>query len=138
VPLDSPLQIEAMVSNRDIGFVNAGQEAAIKIETFNFTKYGLLRGKVLDVSADSTPRKPSDTSPGSAQAADGSADLKTPELVYIAHISLDQTEMDVDGKTVHLSPGLTVTAEIKTGSRRVISYLLSPLLKYKQESLRER
>jgi membrane fusion protein, hemolysin D len=136
VPLDSPIEIEAMVSNRDIGFVHAGQEAAIKVDTFNFTKYGLLRGEVLDVSADSIPRKPSDPSPASAQPADG--DLKAPELVYIAHVSLDQTQMDVDGKTVHLSPGLTVTAEIKTGSRRVITYLLSPLLKYKQESLRER
>lgn len=138
VPSDSPIEIEAMISNRDVGFVSAGQETAIKVETFNFTKYGLLHGKVLDVSADSIARRSADGGTGNAPSSEGSGDLKSPELVYVAHISLDQTQMDVDGRSVPLSPGMAVTAEIKTGSRRVISYLLSPLLKYKQESLRER
>jgi hemolysin D len=59
-------------------------------------------------------------------------------LSYAARISLDRAQMQVEDKTVNLSPGMAVTAEIKTGSRRIISYLLSPLMKYKQESLRER
>jgi len=139
VPLDSPLEIEAMVSNRDVGFVHAEQETAIKVDTFNFTKYGLLHGKVLDVSADAISRgRPADSSTANAQGNDTAGDLKPPELVYVAHISLYQTQMDIDGKAVRLSPGMTVTAEIKTGSRRVITYLLSPLLKFKQESFRER
>ena len=64
VPLDSHLEIEAMVSNRDIGFVHAGQEAEIKVDTFNFTRYGLLHGKVLNVSQDAIAR---DKPPGQIQ-----------------------------------------------------------------------
>jgi hemolysin D len=63
---------------------------------------------------------------------------KGQELVYSARISLDQTQMQIDNKLVNLSPGMAVTVEIKTGSRRIISYLLSPLARYKQEVLRER
>ena len=63
VPVDSHLEIEAMVSNRDIGFVHAGQEAEIKVDTFSFTRYGLLHGKVLNVSQDAITRdKPQDKS----------------------------------------------------------------------------
>jgi hemolysin D len=57
VPIDSHLEIEAMVSNRDIGFVYAGQEAEIKIDTFSFTRYGLLHGKVVSVSQDAITRE---------------------------------------------------------------------------------
>jgi hemolysin D len=58
--------------------------------------------------------------------------------VYIAFVSLDRTQMQVEDKLVNLSPGMAVTAEIKTGSRRIIEYLLSPLRKYREEILRER
>ena len=58
--------------------------------------------------------------------------------VYAARVSLDRTSMQIEGKDVSLAPGMAVTAEIKTGERRIISYLLSPLRKYRQESLRER
>jgi hemolysin D len=57
---------------------------------------------------------------------------------YAARVSLDRTQMQVEDKLVNLSPGMAVTVEIKTGSRRIISYLLSPILRYKQETLRER
>jgi hemolysin D len=61
VPTDSRLEIEAMLSNRDIGFVQVGQNAEIKVDTFNFTKYGLLHGNVLSVSQDAISRdKPAD------------------------------------------------------------------------------
>ena len=63
---------------------------------------------------------------------------KGDSLEYVARISLDRTDMNIDNKSVKLSPGMAVTVEIKTGSRRIISYLLSPLEKYHQESLRER
>ena len=63
---------------------------------------------------------------------------ENPDPVYAARISLDRSEMQIEDKLVSLSPGMAVTVEIKTGSRSVISYLLSPLRKYKQESLRER
>jgi len=140
VPVDSRLEIEAMVSNRDIGFVHAEQEAEIKIDTFSFTKYGLLHGRVLNVSQDAITRdkpqdKSGDATPGPENA---SSEPKGQEMNYAARVSLDRTQMQVDEKLVNLSPGMAVTVEIKTGSRRIISYLLSPVLRYKQEVLRER
>ena len=140
VPLDSHLEIEAMVSNRDIGFVHAGQEAEVKIDTFSFTRYGLLHGKVLSISQDAIARdKPQDKSNDKAPGAENStSEPRGQELNYAARVSLDRTQMQVDDKLVNLSPGMAVTVEIKTGTRRIISYLLSPLLRYKQEVLRER
>jgi hemolysin D len=140
VPSDSHLEIEAMVSNHDIGFVHAGDEAEIKIDTFDFTRYGLLHGRVLSISQDSILRdvptdKSADKLPGATAAT---SEPKGQELTYAARISLDRTQMQVEDKMVKLSPGMAVTAEIKTGSRRIISYLLSPLMKYSHESLRER
>jgi hemolysin D len=140
VPADSKLEIEAMVSNRDIGFVHPGQEVQIKIDTFNFTRYGLLRGKVVSVSQDTIVRdKPQDKAGDKVAGAEtGTSEPKGQELVYAARISLDRTQMQVDNNLVNLSPGMAVTVEIKTGERTVISYLLSPLLRYRQEMLRER
>ena len=137
VPGDSHLEIEAMVSNRDIGFVQAGQAAEIKVDTFNFTRYGLLHGRVLSVSSDAIARD------RGQDKFDRRADTSTSEpsgqeLVYAARVSLDRTQMQIDEKLVSLTPGMAVTVEIKTGSRRLISYLLSPLAKYRHESLRER
>jgi hemolysin D len=137
VPLDSHLEIEAMVSNQDIGFVHAGQEAEIKVQTFNFTRYGLLHGEVLSVSQDVIGRDPAQTQ--DKQQADKPVSAPdTQSLVYAARISLDRTEMQIEDKLVSLTPGMAVTAEIRTGERTVLSYLLSPLRKYRQETLRER
>ena len=140
VPADSHLEIEAMVSNRDIGFVRAGQNAEIKIDTFNFTRYGLLHGHVQSVSQDAIMReKPADKLSDKQHAGDES-DTSEPEgqeLVYSARVSLDKTEMQIDDRLVALGPGMAVTVEIKTGSRHVIEYLLSPLLRHKQQALRE-
>jgi hemolysin D len=143
VPANVHLEAEVMVSNRDIGFVDAGEPVQVKIDTFNFTRYGLLHGTVLSVSQDAIVReKPAtDKSGTSAQTAGAPADTSEPqgqELVYAARIALDRTQMQIEGKLVNLAAGMAVTAEIKTGSRRVIEYVLSPLLRYKQESLRER
>ena len=140
VPLDSHLEIEAMVSNRDIGFVHAGQAAEVKIDTFNFTRYGLLHGEVLNISQDAITRdKPQDRSSDKTPGAEtSSSEPKGQEMNYAARVSLERTKMQVDEKLVDLSPGMAVTVEIKTGSRRIISYLMSPIVKYKQEMLRER
>ena len=140
VPLDSHLEIEAMVSNRDIGFVHAGQAAEVKVDTFSFTRYGLLHGEVLNVSQDAITRdKPQDRSndktPGTETT---SSEPKGQEMNYAARVSLERTQMQVEEKLVNLSPGMAVTVEIKTGSRRIIGYLLSPLAQYRQEMLRER
>jgi membrane fusion protein, hemolysin D len=140
VPSDSYLEIEAMVSNRDIGFVHPGQEAEIKVDTFNFTRYGLLHGEVLSVSQDAVIRdRPQDRSGYQALgAANESSEPKGQELNYSARISLDRSQMQIDDRMVSLSPGMAVTVEIKTGSRDILSYLLSPLRRYRQEMLRER
>lgn len=140
VPLDSHLEIEANVSNRDVGFVSEGAKAQIKIDTFNFTRYGLRHGTVLSVSHDAISRqRPVDPGKDRVQGAQNASSEPTgQELVYSARVSLDKTEMKVDDNEVALTPGMAVTVEISTGSRTVLSYLLSPLSKYAHDSLRER
>ena len=140
VPADSHLEIEAMVLNRDIGFVHPGQSAEIKVDAFNFDRYGLVEGKVISISPDAITReKPADkTNASQSGAEDESSEPSNQELVYAARVSLARTDMQVEDRMVNLGPGMAVTVEIKTGSRRIISYLLSPLLRYKQEALHER
>jgi hemolysin D len=113
---------------------------AIKIDTFNFTRYGLLDGKVASVSHDAITRdKPMDkTGEWPPAAEQDSSEPKGQELVYSARISPDRDRMLIDDKFVNLSPGMAVTVEIKTGTRSIISYLLSPLARYRHESMRER
>jgi hemolysin D len=119
VPKDNPIEVEAFVENKDIGFVNPGQEAVVKIETFPFTKYGTIEAKVTHVSNDAV----SDEKRG---------------LIFPARVILARATIQVENKTVNLSPGMAVTVEVKTAQRRVIEYFLSPLMQYKDESLRER
>ncbi len=140
VPAESRLEIEASISNRDIGFVGVGQEAAIKVDTFNFTRYGLIHGTILSISQDAIARDkaPDGASEKAAGAASDSSEPRGRELLYSARISLDRTQLAVEGKQVNLTPGMAVTTEIKTGRRRIISYLLSPLARYQHDSLRER
>lgn len=119
VPREHSVEVEAQVENRDVGFVKEGQPVEIKIETFQFSLYGTIPGHVLTVSDDAVP-------------------LEKVGLVYPTRVSMDRSTIHVEGKQVNLSPGMAVTVEIKTGQRRIIEYLLSPLLKSVQESLRER
>lgn len=140
VPADSRLELEAIISNRDIGFIEPGQDATIKVDTFSFTRYGLLNGKIQSISKDAITRNKPVGPEKDAQPASDTSSSEPPgqELVYSARVSVDRTRMDVDNKTVDLSPGMAATVEVKTGSRNIISYLLSPLLRYRHESLRER
>ena len=141
VPTGGHLEIEAMVSNHDIGFVHAGQEADIKVDTFNFTKYGFIRGHVMSVSHDSILREKPVNAAESKRHTGDESDSSEPagqELVYAARVTFDQTQMQIDDRLVDLEPGMAVTVEIKTGTRRVIDYLLSPLSRHKQQALRER
>ncbi len=119
VPQNDRLVVEAQIENKDIGFVVSGQQAEVKVETFSFTKYGTLPGKVLTVSNDAVQ----DEKRG---------------LIYPARVELMRSSVQVENKRVNLSPGMAVTAEIKIGKRRVIEYFLSPLSEHVQESLRER
>lgn len=141
VPADSHTEVEAMIPNRDIGFVSAGQSAEIKIDTFNFTRYGLIHGKVVTVSHDAIVRDKPPEKAGTSKAGGVLSDTSEPtgqELLYAARVSLDETQMQVEDRLVDLAPGMAVTVEVKTGTRRIIEYLMSPVLRYRHESLRER
>jgi len=139
VPAESRLEIEASLSNQDIGFIQAGDDVEIKVDTFNFTQYGLLHGKVLSVSQDAIVRDAQKENAGEKSSKEANApESRSQDLFYTARVSLDRTQMQIDNRLAKLGPGMAVTAEIRTGSRKILSYLLSPLIKYKQEALRER
>jgi len=140
VPADAHLEIEAMVLNRDIGFVQVGQSAQIKVDAFNFNRYGLLHGVITSISSDSIMReKPAGkTDPNQQGAENESSEPENQELIYVARVALEQTRMQIDDRLLNLEPGMAVTVEIRTGERRIISYLLSPLLRYAHDSLHER
>lgn len=119
VPGSGELIVEANVLNKDIGFVAAGDPVEVKLEAFPFTKFGVVDGVVETISRDAIQDE----------------DLG---LVFLARIKLDAQEITIGERPVALTPGMSVTAEIKTGQRRVIEYVLAPLLRYRDEALRER
>jgi len=119
VPSASRVEVEASISNKDIGFVQVGQRAAVKVAAFEYTKYGAVPGEVSFVSPD---------------AIEG----KDHELFYSIRILLDRRSITVEKRDVDLSPGMSVMADIKTGRRRIVEYVLSPLVRHGSESLRER
>ena len=119
VPDNARLIVEAKVLNRDIGFVRAGQDVMVKLDAYPFTRYGLLHGKIISISRDAVTEE------------------KLGQ-VYEAEIALNETVMIADGHRERLQPGLTATAEIRTGTRLVINYLLSPLERRIAEAGRER
>jgi hemolysin D len=121
VPENTPLEIEAQVANRDVGHLRVGQRVINKVETYDFTRYGYIEGEVLWVGTDAVQ------------------DQKL-GLVYPVRIKLAQTETlnAVNGRKGMVTAGMNVTADIRTDERRMIEYLLAPMLRYKQEALRER
>nr|WP_312230244.1 HlyD family type I secretion periplasmic adaptor subunit [Pseudomonas sp.] len=119
VPSDQPVEVEAMLENKDVGFVRPGQAVEVKVETFNFTKYGVVDGTVASVSSDAI-------------------DDEKLGLVYSTRIQLKDSAIAVGHGLVDLTPGMAVRAEVKTDKRRVIDYFLSPLQQYSSEGMRER
>lgn len=138
------LEIETNLANKDVGFVHKGQAVEVKVEAFTFTRYGLLRGTVTSLSQDvvapqdaSSPDRRGQNK-NDVDTASNEQDRQSRQPTYVAHIALAETGINTEQGYTPLEPGVAVTAEIKTGQRRVISYLPSPLLRYKQEGLRER
>jgi hemolysin D len=138
VPRKTELEVEAMVGNRDIGFIEKNQEVRIKLDSFPFTKYGVLSGKIARVSGDAVNQgNGGDSGNGSNAGANprnplrlGAAPVpQTTNLVYPVTIQLDRDTIRVGDTDVRLAPGMTAVVEIKTGRRRVIEYVLSPLKK---------
>lgn len=119
VPKDAEVTAEVVLENKDIGFVSAGQAAEVKLETFPFTRYGTVGATVAHVSADAVH----DDKRGA---------------IFPVILKLDRAHLNVDGKRIGLAPGMNLSAEIKTGQRRVIDYLLSPVQRAGHDSLKER
>ena len=119
VPSESTVDVEAFLENKDVGFVAEGQDVAVKVDAFDYTKYGTIAGKVSHISRDAIR----DEKRG---------------LIYSTKISLGGSSIAVGGKAMRLSAGMSVNVEIKTGDRRIAEYVLSPLLQHKRESLNER
>lgn len=139
VPDHGGIVVEATVENKDVGFVQLGQATKVKVETFNFTRYGLLDGTVTNLNhdvVDDSNAKP-DVKHGNDKAGDRDADHPH-EAGYVARIALDRDWMETENGRIQLGPGMAVNVEIHTGRRSIISYLLSPLATKIQESLHER
>lgn len=118
VPEGAEVTAEVVIENKDIGFVSTGQPAEVKVETFSFTRYGTLPATVSWVTQDAV----NDDKRGA---------------IFPATLRLERAVMDVNGKAVKLAPGMQVTAEVKTGRRRVIEYLLGPVQEALQGSVKE-
>lgn len=116
IPLDSPLMIKALVQNKDVGFLEPDMAVSLKIDAFSFQKYGIIDGDLLHVSRDSIEDK----------------DLG---LVYEVYVHPQQTTLLVEGKETPFSTGMSVTAEIKVGKRRIIEFFIYPLIKYLDEGV---
>ncbi|GAB5382777.1 HlyD family type I secretion periplasmic adaptor subunit [Alteromonas sp. A081] len=119
VPTGDEMEVEAFIENKDIGFVHEGQSVEVKVNTFNFTKYGVIEGELKHISDDAI-------------------EIENKGLVFPARVKLSRQHIMVNQKRVNLQPGMSVTAEIKTGKRRLIEFFMSPLLRNKAESMRER
>ncbi len=119
VPKENVVEVEAFLENKDVGFVRTGQDTEVKIDAFEYTKYGTIAAKVKHVSQDAIQ----DEKRG---------------LIYATKIVLEKNYIIVDGKEMPLTAGMSINAEIKTGTQRVIEYVLSPLMKHQREAMRER
>ncbi|MCH7562176.1 MAG: HlyD family type I secretion periplasmic adaptor subunit [Gemmatimonadetes bacterium] len=133
VPTDGPIEVEAQVQNKDIGFVLPDQEAVVKIDAFPFTRYGSIEGRVVRVSRDAVDDREAGGGSDALSVARGqglnpvTGMPKTQNLIFPVTVALSRTVIKADGKDVALTPGMTATVEIRTGRRRVIDYLLSPV-----------
>ncbi|HEX8306931.1 MAG TPA: HlyD family type I secretion periplasmic adaptor subunit [Allosphingosinicella sp.] len=119
VPSGSDVAVEAQILNKDIGFVREGQEVRVKLEAFPFTDFGLIAGVVETISRDAIQ----DEKIG---------------LVYATRIRLERNTISINGRDQPIGPGMAVQAEVKTGERRIIQYLLSPISQTVAEAGRER
>ena len=143
-PIGGKLKVEALVANLDIGFIKPGQDAVIKIDAFPFTRFGALHGKVVNIASAAIAEQDAKRGLANATATANmaqeapSAPGQPESFVFPVTVSLDETAMKIDNATIPLTPGMTATVEIRTDSRRVIDYLLSPLAKIGSEAFRER
>ena len=144
-PTQTALQVEALVANLDIGFVKLGQSAAVKVDAFPFTRFGVLHGKVMRIASEAVEEQEAKRGLANAPATANTAGTppasqagQPQSFVFPVTVAIEEQAMNIEGATIPLTSGMTVTVEIKTDSRRVIDYLLSPLAKIASEALKER
>jgi hemolysin D len=142
VPTDSKVEIEAYVQNRDIGFVSVGQEAVVKIDAFPFTRYGPIKARVTRIAKDAIPAPDATANEGDPAHPSSSTEFaggqRMQNLVFAISLEPETSTILVDGVGQPLSSGMAVTVELKTGARRVLEYLFSPLFEVASSSMRER
>jgi membrane fusion protein, hemolysin D len=142
VPEDSGLEIQAYVRNRDIGFVSVGQEAVVKVESFPFTRYGAIKAHVTRVAKDAIPEPDANAIEGDATRVSSAAGFaggeRTQNLVFPIVLKPDTETIAVDGVDQPLTSGMAVTVELKTGARRMLEYVFSPLVEVASKAMRER
>jgi hemolysin D len=142
VPQDSRLEIEAYVLNRDIGFVHVGQDAVVKVESFPFTRYGSVNAHVVRIAKDAIPAPDASAIEGDPARASNASGFaggeRTQNLVFAVELEPDASTILVDGVQRPLTSGMAATVEIKTGSRRLVEYLFSPLVEVASGAMKER
>jgi hemolysin D len=142
VPETKTLEVEAYIPNKDIGFIEIGQDVAVKVESFPYMRYGMLAGKVSSIAYDAIPMADAAQIEGNPASASESQTFagaqRVQNLVFPITITLERPELMVEGRMIPVSPGMAVSAEIKTGSRRIIEYLFSPLFEVSNEAMREK
>jgi hemolysin D len=140
VPDNDRVEIEAVLENRDIGFVGVGQRVELKIDAFPFTRYGMLGGHVVSIDRDAEAAPVNQAGMhGTERLADETDRVEASErLRYTVHIAIEPGSLDVDGRAATLLPGMSVKAEILTGRRRIIDFLLAPLREHMHDGMRER
>lgn len=129
--------------NKDIGFIKVGQEAVIKLDAFPFTRYGTVPAKVFKVAADAIPEPDAARREGDGSLARQSEALfgtaeRTQNLVFPVTLKLLASDIQADGSRVRLTPGMAATAEVRTGQRRILEYVFSPLVEVAEEAMHER
>jgi hemolysin D len=142
VPDDAGLEIEVYVLNKDIGFIKSGQPAVVKIESFPFTQYGTIGAHVTRVARDAIPEPDAGLLEGDPARAANSATFagaqRTQNLVFPVTLQPDATTMQIDGQLFQLTSGMATTVEIRTGTRRILEYVFSPLVEVGASAMRER
>ena len=129
VDANQPLEVKVSLKNKDIGLLKLGQACRIKVDAYDFQKYGLLTGTLRHLSQNNvTPPRGAGENPNLTQA---DAPKSAP---FTAYISIDKPELKVGERMVRLKPGMAVQAEIKVGKRRLYEFFLFPLLKAGKES----
>ncbi|MDB5557653.1 MAG: type secretion rane fusion protein HlyD family, partial [Enterovirga sp.] len=143
-PADGPIEIEALVQNKDVGFVSPGQDATIKVDAFPFTRYGTLEGRVVRISRDAVDERDAGGATDAVSLSRGggvsavSGTPRTQNLVFPVTVELARTTIAAEAGDIPVTPGMTAVVEIRTGSRRVIDYLLSPVRETVGQAGRER